>query len=113
MEIKGFNEILEMLDDMEIGDAKVKKALNVGGDEFKKAMENSIAFKTGKAKRSIKKSISRIDGELVCKITIRKWYYTFDEWGTSKNKKNVGKVEKSVSNVTEKVFQLVKNEVLR
>lgn len=113
MEINGFDEIFSMLDDMEIGDGKVKKALNTGGDEFKKAMETSIVVKTGKSKKSIKKSISRIDGDLVCKITIRRWYYGFDEWGTSKNKKNIGKVENAVSSITDKVFELVKKEVLK
>lgn len=110
----GFDNLIEELDKYEISEQKEKRALNAAGEIYKNAIEEAVVVKTGKSKRSVTKKIKRLDdGNLGCRIYIKNWYYNFEEWGTSRNKKNVGKVERAINDVTENAVNEAKDILIK
>ena len=114
MQLTGFDELIAELEGMEISEQKERKALSESGEIIRKSIEEKVAFKTGNSKRNVKKQIRRLDdGNLGCKVTVNSWYSGFNEWGTTKNKKNIGKVENAIEDVADKAVEVAKNILLR
>lgn len=113
LELDGFDDLIEEINKLDISKTKERKILKAGGEIIKEAMEKDIAVDTEKSKRSIKSSIRNSDEGLESVTKVNNWYYTFDEWGTSKNKKNVGKIEKAVDNVVDKVYKIASEEAFK
>lgn len=113
MQTTGFDELIAELEGMEISEQKEKKALSEAGEVFKQAFEENIAVDTGRSKRNIKKTIKRLeDGNLGCKVYINSWYYKFEEYGNSKNKKNIGRIARAIENVTDEAVKKAKDILL-
>ena len=105
MNISGFDDLLNDIDNMEISEQKEKKALKEAGEKFEKAMQDNIAVDSGYSKKQIKNRTSRnSDGDLCQKIYIDDFYYHFDEFGSSKSKKNVGKIERATDDIADDVI---------
>ena len=72
---------------------------------FENAMQDNIAVDSGYSKKQIKNRTSRnSDGDLCQKIYIDDFYYHFDEYGSSKSKKNVGKIERATDDIADDVI---------
>lgn len=113
MELDGFDDLIQEINKLDISSSKERKILKAGGEIIKEAMEKNIVVDTGRSKASIKSSIRNTDEGIESVAKVNNWYYTFDEWGTSKNKKNVGKIEKAVDNVVDKVYKIASEEVFK
>lgn len=113
MRINGFEELAESMRDLEISEQKEKLALRSAGDVFVKAFQDAVAEDSGASKRSIKRTISRADGMAVCRVYVGTWYYSFPEFGTSKDKSNVGRVERAIESCAEKAIQVATDIMLK
>ena len=64
IEIKGFDDIFETLDDMNISDRKKRRVLKEGGEIVRQAVVDNSPVRTSKMKKSWKLKIKRFDGNL-------------------------------------------------
>lgn len=108
MRFEGLDELADLVEDMEISEAKERKALTRGGLILQEAIRKAVVKDTGASKRSVKMQIKRVNGDMACVIKVNKWQYTFQEWGTSSNKKNVGKVERAINSASTKAVEVMK-----
>lgn len=111
--IEGFEDIFDMLDEMETTEQDKRRALNKAGDILKNSIEPSLSKRTGKLQKSVKKNIKRFDGEIGVMVHAGKFYDVFEEFGTSFASHNVGAFEKAVDNVAEEVVETVIKELLK
>jgi HK97 gp10 family phage protein len=109
----GLDDLQNLCTEMDISDAKARRALNAGGDILLEAASKNTPEKTGKMKESEKKQITRVNGDLACKVYVGEWYSSFQDWGTSQQKHNVGFFERAVEGCADKVVEAMKNEVLK
>lgn len=112
-EINGFDDIFEELKNMEISDIKKKRALNAGGDILEEGIRPNLPKRTGKYQRSTKKQIKRLDEGLSVIVKSAAWWDIFQEYGTSRSKKNVGSFEKGVNQSADKAVQAIIKELIR
>jgi len=112
IEIEGMDEFTKMLEDMTISEADEKKAMRKAikpiADEVEK---NSPVGKTGKLKK-VSKTVKKDGLATVGIVRTKAWYDIFQEFGTSRQKKNVGYFERSVKNTEDKAAEILANELL-
>lgn len=111
--IEGFDELISKLEKMQITEQEERKALNIAGELIKQNVENESPLDLGKTKKSIKKQIKRIDGNMSCVIKVGKWYAKFQEYGTSQSKSNVGWFEKAIRDKEKEAISLISKELLK
>ena len=104
--ITGLDELADQLSEMEISTAREKQALNKAGDIFKQSFKENIAIRTARSQKRVKKSIKRLDGALVCRVYVDTFYYGFQEWGTSQQKVNVGRIERAIESVADEAVNV-------
>lgn len=97
----------------EISDYELKKIANEIGDINVKAMQSSIATDTGKSKSSIKAKIKRVDGGIEVNIAPHTYYYGYQEWGTSKDKKNIGRLATAIESSKSQCFSIAEKVIKR
>lgn len=111
MSVTGIEEAESLL--KELNDIQLRKIANQIGDIVVDSMKANIAVKSGASKASIKKKISKCDGGLKVSISPHTRYYIHDEFGTSKDKKNIGRlfraIEGSKSQCINTAKELAKN----
>lgn len=112
IEIDGLDEFTDMLEDMTIDEADEKEAMRKAikpiADEVKK---NSPVGKTGKLKK-VTQAVKKDGLATVGTVKTKAWYDIFQEFGTSRQKKNVGYFERSVKNTEDKAAEILANELL-
>lgn len=112
--ISGFDELIDYMKKCEISEQKEKKALKEAGETFKKSFDENIAVDTGNAKRSIKNTTVRnSDGDLCQRVYVNAFYEMFDEFGTSKSKKNVGRIERAIDSVENEALEKATNILIK
>lgn len=104
IELEGFEEMEELLRDLELDESIKRKAVKVGLDIIADSIEdNSPVGKTGKlakVKRKIKNTGLAIEGT----ANSSAFYDVFQDIGTSQQKKNVGYFDRAVeSSVNEAI----------
>ncbi len=112
IEIIGFDDIFEGLDDMNISDNKKRKALRTGSDIVQAAIEEATPERTSKMKKSWKGIIKRFDGNLGFEIRGNTPQDIENEFGSSRNKKHIGFFSKAVDRVAEKAVNTIIEEIL-
>lgn len=113
LEIKGFDDIFKDLDDMNISDSRKRKALNNSAEIIRSAVEENSPVRTGRMKRSWKKSIKRFDGNLGFEVRGNTVQDIVNELGSSKNKKHVGFFSKAVDKTADKAVKIIIKEVFK
>lgn len=112
IEIEGMEEFTDFLEDMTIDEANERKAMRSAikpiGEEVEK---NSPVGYTGKLKR-ISKTVKKDGLATVGIVRTKVFYDIFQEFGTSKQKKNVGYFERSVKNTEDKALSILAKELL-
>lgn len=109
--IEGFDELISKIEKMQITEQEERKALNIAGELIKQNVENESPVDTEKTKKSVKKQIKRIDGNMSCVIKVDKWYAKFQEYGTSQSKANVGWFEKAIRDKEKEAISLIAKEL--
>ncbi len=106
MKVEGFEELTKLLDNLEISEKRKNQALNEAGEIIKGAIEGYIAVKTGYSKNHVRKKMKRAkSGSRYCLVEIDDFYYRFQEYGTSQQKKNVGRIHRAVETVQEDAIE--------
>ena len=94
----------------EITDSDIKSALNDIAKDGKAQMSSAVAVDTGRAKKSVKSRLKRLDaGGYKLSIFISEDYYAYQEWGArTAALENVGRVYSVATNIDEKAYQILK-----
>ncbi|WP_010293536.1 HK97-gp10 family putative phage morphogenesis protein [Clostridium senegalense] len=112
IEVEGLEEVTDMLKDATIDDADIKKgmrkAVNTIGDEIEMQTPKGKTRKLSKLKRTVKNDGLAVVGE----IKLGMFYGIFQEFGTSRSKKNIGFFERSVTGTQDKVIEILSKELL-
>lgn len=97
--INGLDSSLELF--KEITDEEIKKSLNELGAKAKKIMQSASATDTGKAKKSIKSRIKKLNNggyKLVTRFTEE--YYAYQEFESEKaSPENIGREYRALKNI--------------
>ena len=112
-EIRGFEDIFKDLDDMNISDKKKRRALKEGVEIVRQAVIDNSPVATGNMKKRWKSTIKRFDGNLGFEVKGDTVQDIENEFGSSKNKKHIGFFSKAVDKVSDKVINIIANEVLK
>lgn len=112
IEVNGLNELMTFVDDMTITEADERKAM-------KKAIEPVAEKLTadtpkGKTKKlsNVKMSVVREEFATVGKLRLGAWWDTFQEFGTSKSKKNAGFFERSINSTQNEAIEILFEKLL-
>lgn len=112
IEIKGFDDIFNELDDMNISDKKKRKALKESSGIIKQEIEDNSPKYTGKMKKRWQNKIKRFDGNLGFEIRGDTVQDIYNEFGSSKNKKHIGFFSKAVDRTADKAVDIIVKEIL-
>lgn len=112
IELRGFEELEELLEDMTITEADEKRAMKkaispIASEVKKNAPERS--------KRLIKTVIKKVEREglaIVGIVRLDKFYAMFQEFGTSQQRANVGFFERSVNKTKNEALSILSKELL-
>jgi len=111
IEIEGFEELEEFLQNLTVTDSDEKKAMKLAIDVIANEVEKNTPERTGKLKR-IKKTVKKDGFGTVGTIKMGVFYDIFQEFGSSQQKKNIGFFERSVNNTKDKAIQVLTKELL-
>ena len=107
--VHGAEQALKLFE--EITEVEVKKVLNKIGDVVVDKMQSDIAVDTANAQKSVKKHLKRMDGGWGVAIYPSTRYYYYQEVGTKKDKKNIGRLLSAIVDTQAECFEIAK-EVL-
>ena len=107
--VHGAEQALKLFE--EITEVEVKKVLNKIGDVVVDKMQSDIAVDTANAQKSVKKHLKRMDGGWGVAIYPSTRYYYYQEIGTKKDKKNIGRLLGAIIDTQAECFEIAK-EVL-
>ncbi|HDO9489811.1 MULTISPECIES: HK97-gp10 family putative phage morphogenesis protein [Clostridium] len=113
IQIKGFDDIFNDLDDMNISDKKKRKALKDGAEIVKQSVIDNSPEASGQMKKRWKSTIKRFDGDLGFEIKGDTVQDIENEFGSSKNKKHIGFFSNAVDKVSDKAVNIIAKEVLK
>lgn len=113
IEIKGFDDIFNNLDDMNISDKKKRKALREGVEIIMQSVIDNSPVRSGKMKKRWKSSIKRFDGNLGFEVKGDTVQDIENEFGSSKNKKHIGFFSNAVDKATDKAVNSISKGVLK
>jgi HK97 gp10 family phage protein len=113
IEIKGFDDIFNDLEDMNISDKRKRRALKEGSEIVKQAIIDNSPVSSGRMKKRWKSTIKRFDGNLGFEVKGDTVQDIENEFGSSKNKKHIGFFSKAVDKVSNKAVNIIANEVLK
>ena len=107
--VHGAEQALKLFE--EITEVEVKKVLNKIGDVVVDKMQSDIAVDTSNAQKSVKKHIKKLDGGWGVTVYPSTRYYYYQEVGTKKDKKNIGRLLGAIVDTQSECFEIAK-EVL-
>lgn len=110
--IEGFDDIFDEIKNMEISTSKKRKVLNQVGDVLVDGIEPHLPKRTGRYRKELAKHIRQLDEGLSVVVNSNAFYDIFEEFGTSKSKKNVGSFEKGVNSVADKAAEIAIKELI-
>lgn len=114
IEFDGFDELESLLQEMTIDEADerraMKKAIDIIGDEVDR---NTPVGATQRLKKSLKRQVTKEGFATVGIVRFGVFYDLFQEFGTSRSKKNVGFFERSVNNTQDEALSVLANELLK
>lgn len=112
IEIDGLDEFQEMLEDMILTEAderkSMRKAIQVVAEQVEKDSPKGETGKLSKVKTSVKKDGLGIVGE----VKSGAYWDIFQEFGTSKQKANVGYFDRAVTSTQDEALEILISELL-
>lgn len=112
IELEGMEEFTDMLVDMTIDESDEKKAMKKAIEPIYQEAYVNAPQRTGKLKKGIKKQVRKEDLATVGIIKLGVFYSMFNEFGTSKSKKNIGFFERSVEKSKGEALKILAKELL-
>lgn len=113
MRLDGFDEFIDMCENMLIEDHEVNKALKKALEKPKKVAESNAPDVTGKTKKSIKVKMKKEKFGTTGIIYVSDWRAMFQEFRNTKQKgKYVGWFERSITSTEGDIIKTIKVELL-
>ncbi|WIV13938.1 HK97-gp10 family putative phage morphogenesis protein [Proteiniborus sp. MB09-C3] len=112
IELDGFDEFIEFIDDIAISESDEKKAMKKVVEMVGQEVESNTPEDTGKTKRNVKRQVKRELHATIGIVKLGTWYSVFTEFGTSKSKKHVGFFDRSIRNKQDEAFKILEDELL-
>jgi HK97 gp10 family phage protein len=112
IEVNGLDELTEFFEEMTLTEADERKAMKKAMEPVAKQLETDTPKGSTKKLSKVKISIVREDFATVGKIRLGAWWDIFQEFGTSKSKKNAGFFERSINSTNDKAIGILANELL-
>lgn len=114
--IEGFEDLESMMQELTTSDTKERAALRKAIMPIAKQLEKdspkrSSSFKMKLSKIKIK--VRKVDLANVATASAGAWWDRFNEFGTSKSKKNVGYFEKGVNRSKDEALKVLSEEILK
>lgn len=113
IEIDGFDELENMLQNMTISEEDEKKAMKKAIEVIAAEVEKNTPKRTGKLKKSIKKTVKKEELDTVGIVNLGKFYDIFQEFGTSQQKTHVGFFERSINKSEDDAIRALSDELLK
>lgn len=114
IELEGFEELEELLQDMTLTETDEKKAMKASIDVIYNAVEsNTPVGETGNMKEKIKEKVSKDDFSITGQVIMGEWYTGFEEFGTSQQKHHVGFFERSVNSSQNEALEVLAKGLLK
>ncbi len=113
IEVDGMDELMEMLNKMTISESDERKAMQLAIEPVREAVEKNTPIDTGKAKSSVKAKVSRKQGEIIGTVFIDELYLRHQEYGTSRQNKNVGFFARAVRASKDEALRLLKDNLIK
>lgn len=112
MNFEQFNNIIKELD---IKTFQVENALRKAGNVFKKAVQNNTPVSSGKLKKGVQLKIKKNAGNIVMSVQFndKTFWDLFQEFGTSKQRKNIGFFSRAVNAVENEAFNVLKENIYK
>lgn len=111
IEIEGLDEFTNMLENMTIDEADEKKAMRNAIKPIAEEIEKNTPKRTGRLAK-LSKTVKKEGFATVGIVRTKVFYDIFQEFGTSKQKKNVGYFDRSVKNVENEALNILSKELL-
>jgi HK97 gp10 family phage protein len=112
---KAVSRVAELLgvdiENMEISDKKKRKALNKCGDILIEGIKPVTPKRTGRLREGMRKQVKKTDEGMSVIVSTSSFYDIFQEYGTSRDKSNVGFFGNAVSKVADKAVNAVIEEL--
>lgn len=112
IEADGFEELEKMLQEMTITEEDEKKAMRAAIKPIAEEVKKNTPEDTGELKKSIRKQVKKDGLATVGIVRLGRFYDVFQEFGTSKSKKNVGFFEKSINKSKDEAVKVLGKELL-
>lgn len=112
IEVDGFDDLENMLQDMTLTDEDQKKAMKAALIPAYEATQEDTPVRTDILKKSEKMQVKKEDFAVVGVIKYGAFWDIFNEFGTSKDKSHVGFFEKAINRSTDKVVEILAQELL-
>lgn len=113
IEIDGFEDLEELLQDMTITEADEKRAMKKAIEPIADEVERNTPERTSRLKKSVIKSIKREGFATIGIVRLGKFYDIFQEFGTSQQKAHIGFFERSVNKKAEESLSILSKELLK
>lgn len=113
IEIDGFDELEELVQDMVITEADEKKAIKKAISPIADEVEKNTPVKTKKLQKSVIRSVKKEGFATVGIVRMGRFYDIFQEFGTSKSKAHVGFFERAVNKSTDEALAILSKELLK
>lgn len=112
IEIDGFDDLENLLQDMTISDVDEKKAMKKAIEPIYQEVYANAPERTGKLKKQITKIVKKEDFATTGTIKLGAFYSMFEEFGTSQQKSHVGFFETSVNKTNNEAIEILTKELL-
>lgn len=112
IEIEGMEEFAAMLDGMTITQADEKKAMRKALVPIAEKIEENTPRRSGKLAK-LSKTVKKDDFATVGTVKTTAWWDIFQEFGTSKQKANVGYFDRAVKESNADAVGILASELLK
>lgn len=113
IEMTGFDELENMLQEMTITDADEKQAMKLAiTPVFNEVKSATPEGATHVMKDKVTMQVKKEDFATVGIVKMGAWYTMFEEYGTSSNKKWVGFFERAVNKTESEATEILSTEML-
>lgn len=112
IEITGFEELEEMLQDMTITPEDESRAMRKAIEPIYNEVDANAPERTGNLRKQIKKQVKKDGFATVGIIKLGAWYSIFEEFGTSRSKKHVGFFTRAVNKTKDESISILAKELL-
>jgi len=112
IEISGFEELERLVQGMTLTDGDASKAMKSAVKVIADEVDSNAPERTKNLKKNIKTTVTKEGFATVGTVKLGAFYSMFQEFGTSRSKKNAGFFERSVNARQDEAISILAKEIL-